>query len=345
MCLTFFAYAVLLRLPQAGKKSSGTPSLSPVIKKSQSQAESERAATKDRKQGEKAKDTRPAAENATAIPPKEESPDKSCESPTNTGRTACQASKKAKQAGSTATWDDTQVCKTPESRINRKTSVDDFSGEKVVGILRRPQTLDEKATGLRKAEAVQKQKELEEALEEEKEKQREEEAEAEQNTSKVSIAGKGKKTQAKAKAKAARKAKAKAEAKAKAKCKAKAKSQAKGKSKASPAKDKEEEEEKEDENMKDHTTARSSSDPMPTSSPRKAKAAVTDGQQKQDPSPKKKKARQDEGQAGKGESKEGEAKEGDGEAKEKKKKAHKLYMRFWRNIQSPYLSFRKNFEN
>ncbi|CAE7574807.1 unnamed protein product, partial [Symbiodinium necroappetens] len=90
------------------------------------------------------------------------------------GKTAWQASK-TKPVNRRLSFAETEVplTETPPQRANRKLSAEDLSGEKPTApsVLKRAQTVDGTSTSVRKAEALQRQKELEEELEEQRSRQ------------------------------------------------------------------------------------------------------------------------------------------------------------------------------
>ncbi|CAE7729248.1 unnamed protein product [Symbiodinium sp. CCMP2592] len=214
-----------------------------------------------------------------------------------TSKTAWQASK-TKPVNRSLSFADSLV-ETPPHRINPKASAEDLSGEKpsAPSVLKRAQTVDGTGTSVRKAEALRRQKELEEELEEERLRQAGEAQELKDKEPEcatdldVSLKKtKGKSPKAKAKPKAASKAAAKADSTTR----------------------------------KNHATARSSKDAAPPQSPdRSAKQSP-----KKTPSPKKPSTETAESPQDPVDPAKAEL------MKSKKKVAHKLYMRFWRSIQS-----------
>ena len=194
-------------------------------------------------------------------------------------------------------------------------------------MLKRAQTVDGTGTCVRKAEALRRQKELEEELEEQRLRQAgEAQALKDKELGSATDLGvslkktKGKSPKAKAKPKAASKVAAKATTKAAAKPKAKAKA----KSKATAADQQESASEADSTTRKNHATARSSKVAAPPQSPdRSAKQSPKKTPSSKKPSTEAAESPQERVDPSKAEL-----------MKSKKKVAHKLYMRFWRSIQS-----------
>ena len=261
--------------------------------------------------------------------------EKKSESPQGTGKTTWQANKNKGPLRSGSSFEDSQIVETPPHRITRRAPSSDLSEvkEKLPSVLKRPQTVDELPTTCRKGRAQELQRNLAKELEEQKQKQmaeQQEEAEPENNedagTAKKAKRSKDEKDgspDAKPKAKSSPKAKAKAIAKAEAKAKAnpspkaKAKVAAKGKAKAK-AKSKPQAEEESD-CMEDHATAQSSKDQAKLDNTKKKEETNKSTDPPSNPKPEQEKN-------------EAEEKEEKELLKQKKVVAHRLYMRFWRNI-------------
>ena len=272
--------------------------------------------------------------------------EKKSASPDGTGKTIWQSSKN-RPAISCSSFEDTQILQTPPHRVIRKASSTDLSEVKqqLPSVLKRPQTVDALTTSCRKGKAKEMQKDLAKDLEEQKQKQAaEEQEEADpKNDEDAGVADEAKPTNNKKDGNP--KPKQKAKASPKAKVKAKAKSSPKGKAKAAPkakgkAKAKVEAEEGSDPG-KDHDTAQSSKDKAKmsrTKNVEKAKSEAPRGNPNPDHETKKDKEKD----------KENENEENEKETlKQKKVIAHRLYMRFWRNVHhSPSPSSTKplNFE-
>ena len=249
--------------------------------------------------------------------------------PTGTGKTAWQANKKKKPVNRRLSFAENEVPETPPHRVSQKASAEDLTGEKpsAPSVLKRAQTVDGKGTSVRKDEALKRQRALEEELEGERLRQA---AEAKalkniepENATKLGISlkkTKGKSPKAKAKPEAASKVAAKATTKAAAKTKAKAKA----KSKATAADQQESASEADSTTRKNHATARSSKVAAPPQSPdRSARQSPKKTPSSKKPSTEAAESPQERVDPSKAEL-----------MKSKKKVAHKLYMRFWRSIQS-----------